>query len=58
MLLLLCLEVESLCAGEFALFAADRLFSRMDQHVSLEDRSLCAGEFALSAVKRLFSRMD
>ena len=49
------LEVRRCCAGKFTLFAAERLFSRMDPHVCLEVTSCCAGVVALFANKRLLS---
>ena len=47
-----------LIEGASALFAAERFFSRMSQHVALEGMSDCGGEIALCASKRLLTTVN
>ena len=42
-------------ASVVALFATEKFFSGMNQHVVLEMRSSCSGVFALCASKRLLT---
>ena len=48
------LEISGLCAGVIALFATERFFSGMNQHVSLELRRICVGVRALFTTERFF----
>ena len=46
------------CAGVSALFAAERFFPRMNQHVLLEMRRCCGRVIALCASKRLLTTVN
>ena len=51
-------DVGRCCGGERALFATERFFSGMNQHVALEMRSLFGRVIALCASKRLLTAMN
>ena len=54
----MCLEGRRSCAGVSALFATERFFSGMNQHVALEIRGCPGGVIALCARKRLLTTMN
>ena len=51
-------EMRRLCGGVSALFATERFFSRVNQHVGLEMSSLFGRVIALCASKRLLTTMN